>query len=71
MAAQPLAARFSKPPVLLADTGAMFTVSAQARGRQFLGRGLGGKTLLSRQIPETVHQAYAPVLPIDLGEWYG
>jgi CRISPR-associated protein Csm4 len=60
-----------KTPVLLADTGAMFTASAKGRGGPFLGRGLGGNGRLSRQIPQTVHQAYAPVLPVDLEGWDG
>lgn len=65
-----------KAPVLLANTGAVLTPSPQAgegpgERALFTGQGLGGKTadgegILSKAIPETVHQGYAPVVGIKL-----
>ena len=63
------AGRVFKTPVLLADTGAVLRIDEAAAGRAFVGTGLGCDGSLSRQIPATVHQAYAPVLPVDLGGW--
>lgn len=57
-----------KTPVLLADTGAVFTPKDLAPARLYLGQGLGGDGSLSKVIPGTVHQGYAPVLPIRLEE---
>jgi CRISPR-associated protein Csm4 len=54
-----------KTPVLLAAAGAVLTPAA-LRPMPFVGRGLGGDGRLSRSIPETVHQGYAPVLGIEL-----
>ena len=59
-----------KTPVLLADSGALLCMRDAAVDRAFVGTGLGGDGRLSRQIPATVHQAYAPVLPVDLGGWH-
>jgi CRISPR-associated protein Csm4 len=58
-----------KTPVLLAQTGAVFSPRPAGEGagvRAFLGQGLGGNGLLSKAIPETVHQGYAPVVGIRL-----
>lgn len=57
-----------KTPVLLADTGALVTPT-RAVAQGFVGRGLGGDGRLSRRIPETVHQGFAPVIPVDLEGW--
>lgn len=54
-----------KTPILLADTAAVLT-PAQFEDRLFTGRGLGGNGSLSKAIPGTVHQGYAPVIPISL-----
>ena len=56
-----------KSPVLLADTGAVLTPSGGVDGALFAGHGLGGNGRLSQHEPRTVHQGYAPVLPIALG----
>lgn len=55
-----------KAPVLLADTAAVFSpVPAQ----DYIGQALGGeKQKLSKAIPGTVHQGYAPYIPICLPE---
>lgn len=65
-----------KAPLLLADTGAIFALSSEARGRRHIGVGLGGDGRLSRHQDDsirlkTVHQAYAPVLPVNLEGWHG
>ena len=58
-----------KAPVLLADAGAVFApVSAD---QDYIGQALGGSGELSRSIPETVHQGYAPFIPIHLPECNG
>lgn len=54
-----------KTPVLLADTGAVLTPTAY-QNTLFTGQGLGGSGSLSRAIPDTVHQGYAPVAAIAL-----
>lgn len=59
-----------KAPVLLANAGATLT-PAHYRDVLFTGQGLGGKNaegegLLSKAIPETVHQGYAPVVGLHL-----
>ncbi len=54
-----------KAPVLLANTGAVLA-PAGYQGRLFIGQGLGGDGSLSKAIPETVHQGYAPVLGVRL-----
>lgn len=52
-----------KNPVLLADTAALLTPDTPPAGRHGLvGRGLAG---LSHAVPNTVHQGYAPVLPVQ------
>lgn len=54
-----------KTPVLMADSGAVLA-PLKFTARAFVGRGLGGDASLSRSIPETVHQGYAPVIGIRL-----
>ncbi|MGY6214203.1 type III-A CRISPR-associated RAMP protein Csm4 [Methylolobus aquaticus] len=54
-----------KTPVLLARTGAVLT-PATFRWVPFIGRGLGGDGSLSKSIPGTVQQGYAPVVGIRL-----
>ena len=61
-----------KSPVLLANTGAVLA-PVQYRCALFTGLGLGGigadgEGILSKAIPETVHQGYAPVVGIRLPE---
>ncbi|HNQ03688.1 MAG TPA: hypothetical protein PKH69_03670 [Thiobacillaceae bacterium] len=59
-----------KAPVLMANTGATLA-PAHHDGALFTGQGLGGigadgEGILSKAIPETVHQGYAPVVGIRL-----
>jgi CRISPR-associated protein Csm4 len=54
-----------KAPVLLAQTAAVL-VPKHYQARLFVGQGLGGDGSLSKAIPETVHQGYAPVVGIRL-----
>ena len=56
-----------KNPVLLANTGAVLCPAA-FEPRAFVGQGLGGDGTLSKAIPETVQQGYAPVVAIRLPE---
>jgi CRISPR-associated protein Csm4 len=56
-----------KAPVLLVHTGAVLTPKPYQR-ELFTGRGLGGDGSLSKAIPNTVHQGYAPVAGIRLPE---
>lgn len=51
-----------KAPVLLADTAAVF--SPLLGERSYIGQGLGGTGEISRSIPQTVHQGYAPCIPV-------
>ncbi len=57
-----------KVPLLLLDTGAVLVPQIiGAELPKFLGQGLGGeKQPISRARPETIHQGYAPVLPMIL-----
>lgn len=58
-----------KTPILMAQTGAVFAEPSRlgaAPTRFFVGQGLGGGGSLSKAIPETVHQGYAPALGIRL-----
>lgn len=64
--AHALAGQPYKTPVLLAATGAMLTPRSPAAPRLFVGQGLGGQGALSKAEPATVHQGYAPVLPLAL-----
>ena len=59
------AGRPFKNPVLLADTGAILAPQA-SKHPNIAGQGLGGNGQLSKVIEETVHQGYAPVLPVRL-----
>jgi CRISPR-associated protein Csm4 len=55
-----------KRPLLLTKTGALLT-SRQPERWSHHGRGLGGRGQpLSAVIPDTVHQGYAPVVPVKL-----
>lgn len=56
-----------KTPVLLADTAALLQ-PADYVAATFCGQGLGGDGSLSNVIEETVHQGYAPVLPVRMEE---
>jgi CRISPR-associated protein Csm4 len=56
-----------KTPVLLADTGAFLTPVTFDESRMFIGQGVGGHGRLSRSMHGTVHQGYAPVLPVTIG----
>jgi CRISPR-associated protein Csm4 len=59
-----------KSPVLLADAGAVLTPRFGEEGLAaragFTGQGLGGDGSLSKALPGTVHQGYAPVVGIKL-----
>ncbi|MEA3411111.1 MAG: CRISPR-associated protein Csm7 [Pseudomonadota bacterium] len=55
-----------KNPVLLAGTGAVFAGRPPDAG--FVGQGLGGNGRLSKAIPGTVQQGYAPIVAIHLPE---
>lgn len=50
-----------KAPILLADTAAVF--SPMHAGQPYIGQGISG---VSKAIPTTVHQGYAPYVPIYL-----
>ncbi len=54
-----------KTPVLLAQTGAVLAPRVY-QPATFTGRGLGGDGALSKAIPKTVHQGYAPVVGVRL-----
>ncbi len=54
-----------KTPVLLAASGAILTPAA-FENRSFFGQGLGGDGSLSKTLPATVHQGYAPVIGVRL-----
>lgn len=56
-----------KTPVLLARAGALLTPSVLPSA-PILGQGLGGDGRLSKVIPETVQQGYAPVVAVHLPE---
>lgn len=62
-----LAANPFKNPVLLAATGALFATTESANA-MFIGQGLGCGSLLSKVEPATVHQGYAPVVAINMGD---
>lgn len=57
-----------KTPLLLAATGAVLRPAGDFAPRLFVGQGLGGNGQLSKAEPATVHQGYAPVVPIFLEE---
>ncbi len=52
-----------KNPVLMADT---FALVYARTPRSFIGVGLGGDGTVSVRMPQTVHQGYAPVIPVRL-----
>jgi len=54
-----------KTPVLMAATGALFGQSEPVRG-PFIGQGLGGDGRMSKSIPQTVQQGYAPCVPAQV-----
>jgi len=54
-----------KTPVLLAAAGAVLKPARYVKTHH-VGQGLGGDGRLSRAIPETVHQGYAPVIGVHL-----
>ncbi|MER2511056.1 MAG: hypothetical protein ABTQ25_01300 [Nitrosomonas ureae] len=56
-----------KNPVLLAQTAAVFTVQPPISGG-FIGQGIGGNGKLSKTLPATIHQGYAPSIAIHLQE---
>ncbi len=53
-----------KKPVLMADSFAVLTPEAFDPASGWVGQGLSN---ISMTIPETVHQGYAPVIPVQLG----
>ncbi len=58
-----------KRPILLADTGAVLTPRDFDEAQLFAGRGLGGTASpisLDEAFAATVHQGYAPVVPVRL-----
>ncbi len=54
-----------KTPLLLAASGAVL-IPATYEPRLFVGQGLGGDGRLSRAVPRTVHQGYAPVVGVKI-----
>lgn len=72
-----IAARMENPfksPLLLAATGALLSpLQADDWARGWVGQGLGGQGpdgsgKISRALPQTVHQGYAPAIPVRLPE---
>lgn len=56
-----------KTPVLLAAAGAVLT-PANFEPRLFIGRGIGGDGSLSKVVPQTVQQGYAPVVAVKFDQ---
>lgn len=56
-----------KTPLLLASAGAIFKPVAAFKAYPFIGQGLGGDGSLSKAAAATVHQGYAPALPVFIG----
>lgn len=54
-----------KTPLLLARAGAIL-MPKHLPDQNFIGQGLGGAGQLSKAIAETVHQGYAPWIPVNL-----
>ncbi len=59
-----------KTPILLAAAGAVLKPARYVETHH-VGQGLGGDGRLSRAIPETVHQGYAPVIGVHLPDEEG
>lgn len=59
-----------KTPVLLAAAGAVLSPTT-FEPRPFIGQGLGGDGRLSKAVPQTVHQGYAPVVAINFDQGTG
>ncbi len=58
-----------KRPVLLAKAGSVFWPERLDPNSGFIGQGLGGAAApVSLAMPETVHQGYAPAVPIHIPE---
>lgn len=58
-----------KSPLLLAAAGALLAPQqADDWSRNWVGQGLGGDGSVSRSLPQTVHQGYAPAIPVRLPE---
>lgn len=58
-----------KKPLLLAQAGAVFMPEVLDPHLTFIGQGLGGEQQpISTTLPQTVHQGYAPVIPIHCPE---
>lgn len=58
-----------KRPVLLAKAGSAFWPEQLDPSQAFIGQGLGGQDApVSLAMPETVHQGYAPAIPIHIPE---
>lgn len=56
-----------KNPLLMLDSGAIL-VPEHWQSRLWVGQAVGGSGELSKALPATVHQAYAPVLPVFMPE---
>lgn len=67
-AAHALGANPFKTPVLLAAAGAVFAPVGGFSLQTFIGKGFGGDGRLSKTERATVHQGYAPVLPLAFEE---
>ncbi len=58
-----------KAPLLLAAAGALLApLQENDWSRGWIGQGLGGNGQLSHALPQTVHQGYAPAIPVRLPE---
>jgi CRISPR-associated protein Csm4 len=58
-----------KSPLLLAAAGALLVPQqADNWSRGWVGQGLGDDGTISRTLPQTVHQGYAPAIPVRLPE---
>lgn len=58
-----------KRPVLLAKVGSVFWSEHLDPSQSFIGQGLGGPAApISLAMPETIHQGYAPAVPIHMPE---
>ena len=58
-----------KRPVLLAKAGSVFWPEQLDPSQGFIGQGLGGASApVSLAMPETIHQGYAPAVPLHIPE---